>query len=89
LSTVVPQIINSAAFQNSVIFIVWDEGTTNTGGGGQVPALVVSPFTPAGFRWAGALDHYDLLRTIEDAWKLAPLGQSASATAMTPFFTGR
>jgi acid phosphatase len=89
LSTVVPQIINSAAFQNSVIFIVWDEGTTNTGGGGQVPALVVSPFTPAGFRWAGALDHYDLLRTIEDAWKLAPLGQSASATAMTAFFTGR
>jgi acid phosphatase len=89
LSTVVPQIINSTSFKNSVLFILWDEGTTNTGGGGLIPALVVSPFTPAGFRWAGALDHYDVLRTIEDAWKLAPLGKSASATAMKPFFAGR
>jgi acid phosphatase len=89
LSTVVPQIINSTSFKNSVLFILWDEGTTNTGGGGLIPALVVSPFTPAGFRWAGALDHYDVLRTIEDAWKLAPLGKSASATAMKEFFGGR
>ena len=89
LSAVVPQIIGAPAFKNSVLFILWDEGTTNSGGGGRIPALVVSPFTPAGFRWAGALDHYDLLRTIEDAWKLKPLGQSASATAMKEFFTGR
>ncbi len=89
LSTVVPQIIGSPAFKNSVLFILWDEGTTNSGGGGRIPAVVVSPFTPAGFRWAGALDHYDLLRTIEDAWKLKPLGKSASATAMKEFFPGR
>jgi phosphatidylinositol-3-phosphatase len=89
LSNVVPQIIGAPAFKNSVLFILWDEGTTNSGGGGQIPALVVSPFTPAGFRWAGALDHYDLLRTIEDAWRLKPLGKSASATAMKEFFPGR
>jgi acid phosphatase len=89
LSRVVPKIINSPVFAHSVIFILWDEGTTTIGGGGRIPALVISPWTPAGFRWAGAADHYDLLRTIEDAWGLPPLGQTASATAMKEFFPGR
>lgn len=89
LSKVVPRIVNSPSFAHSVLFILWDEGTTSTGGGGRIPALVVSPWTPAGFRWAGGLDHYDLLRTIEDAWKLKPLGKSATATAMKEFFGGR
>ena len=32
------------------------------------------------------MTHYSLLRTIEDGWSLPPLGQTASATAMTAFF---
>jgi hypothetical protein len=32
------------------------------------------------------LSHYSLLRTIEDAWKLLPLGLAAGAPAMAEFF---
>jgi hypothetical protein len=86
LSTILPQIIQSPAFANSALFLVWDEGTTNIGGGGQVPLVVVSPMTPPGTRDSSQGSHYSVLRTIEDAWKLAPLGQSAGATALTAFF---
>src|SRR5258708_10381853 len=59
---------------------------TTAGGGGHIPLIVASPMTPAGTRVAQAATHYSLLRTIEDAWGLSPLGQSASATALSGFF---
>jgi phosphatidylinositol-3-phosphatase len=86
LSNLVPQILASPAFSNAVLFLLWDEGTTSAGGGGRIPALVVSQSTPAGFRSAAPLNHYNVLRTIEDAWRLPPLGHAASATAMGEFF---
>jgi hypothetical protein len=86
LSSVVEQILPSPAFANSVLFLTWDEGTTNSGGGGHVPLIVASPRTPAGLRSSTPFTHYSVLRTIEDAWGLAPLGQSADASALTEFF---
>jgi len=32
------------------------------------------------------MNHYDTLRTIEDAWGLPALGNAAAATALTEFF---
>ncbi len=87
LSGVVPEIVGSPAFSNSVLFLLWDEGTTSTGGGGLVPAIVVSNWTKAGLKSTTALNHYSVLRTIEDAWKLPRLGHAATAQAMTEFFT--
>ena len=87
LSQVVPYITSTKDFANSVLFVVWDEGTTSTGGGGVVPMIVVSPLAKKGFRSTVAETHYSLLRTIEDAWGLAPLGQASSAVAMTEYFT--
>jgi regulation of enolase protein 1 (concanavalin A-like superfamily) len=86
LSTVVPKILQSPAFKNSVLFLTWDEGVTAAGGGGHIPLIVASPYTPAGLRVSTPVNHYSLLRTIEDAWNLAPLAQSANATAMSQFF---
>src|SRR5919204_1963856 len=86
LSTVVPQILQSPAFANSVLFLTWDEGTTTAGGGGHITLIVVSGQTPAGLQVITSAGHYSLLRTIEDAWKLAALGQSAGATALSRFF---
>jgi Fibronectin type III domain len=48
--------------------------------------LVVSPLAKPGFKSTVAANHYSLLRTIQDAWGLLPLGQSATARAMTEFF---
>jgi phosphatidylinositol-3-phosphatase len=87
LSTVVPEILGSPAFSNSVLFLLWDEGTTTIGGGGLVPAVVVSNWTRAGLTSTTALNHYSVLRTIEDAWSLPRLGHAATAQAMTEFFT--
>src|SRR5262249_33726347 len=86
LSVNVPKILQSPAFKNSALFLVWDEGVTNVNGGGHVPLIVASSQTPAGLRVATASNHFSLLRTIEDAWGLAPLGPTPNATALSQFF---
>ena len=96
LSTVVPQILASPAWQNNdVLFITFDEGTSTNGccgfdpGGGQVVTLVISPRARQdGFASNVAYNHYSLLRTIEQAWGLPYLGHAGDATiqSMTDFF---
>ncbi len=76
----VPQITGSPAFAGSVLFITWDEGTTNDGGGGHVATIVVAPGMAAGARFTAAGSHYSILRTIEDAWGMPPLGGAATAS---------
>jgi phosphatidylinositol-3-phosphatase len=82
----VPPIMSNPSFATSALFLVWDEGTTSIGGGGQVPLIVISPLVPPAFQLATPADHFSLLRTIEDAWSLGALGQSASAASLTGFF---
>jgi phosphatidylinositol-3-phosphatase len=86
LKTFVPRITGSPAFADSVLFITFDEGTSDIGGGGRVATVVVSPLTPAGFTSATAYSHYSILRTIEDAWGLGCLGKACGATDMGAFF---
>jgi phospholipase C len=80
LGNVVPTITGSAAFRDGgVLFITWDEGSTNAGccadtWGGHVVTLVISPKSISGLRSSVAENHYSLLRTIEDAFHLAHLG---------------
>ena len=92
LASVVPGILASSAFKNGgALFITWDEGSTAAGccgnaSGGQVATLVVAPNSIVGLRSTTNETHYSLLRTIEDAWGLAPLGQAANAAAMREYF---
>jgi len=87
LSTYVPAILASPAWDgNSVLFIVFDEGTTATGGGGRIPFIVVSGRTPAGTVVSTPYNHYNLLATIEQSWGLPRLGNSSGAAVMTDFF---
>jgi hypothetical protein len=94
LSNVVPTITGSAAFRNGgVLFITWDEGSTNAGccgdtWGGHVATLVISPRSIPGFRSSVAENHYGLLRTIEDAFHLAHLGAAgwSSNVALKEYF---
>jgi phospholipase C len=71
------------ALQQTVVFVVFDEGTTNVHGGGHVPALALGTDVRPHSRSAAVTNHYGLLRTIEDAWGLARLGRSASAVPIT------
>ena len=86
LKAFVPRIKNSTAFQNSLLVITWDEGSTSLGGGGKVATIVISPRTTAGKRSAIAHNHYSLLRTIEDAWGLGCLNKTCTANDMREFF---
>jgi hypothetical protein len=75
----VPQIVDSPAFANSVLFITFDEGSSDTNGGGHIATIVASPGMTPGSRFDGQANHYSLLRTIEQAWGLPLLGEAANA----------
>ena len=71
--------------RGSVVFIVFDEGRAwhRQGGGGRVAAIVAGPLVRRDSGSAIPLNHYSLLRTIEQAWRLPLLGRSASAQPIT------
>lgn len=94
LASFVPAILQSSAWRNGgVLFITWDEGTTDAGccgtaGGGHVPTLVIAANGKPGYRSSLLYTHYSLLRTIEDAWRLGYLGHAGdpATNAMAEFF---
>lgn len=94
LRNVVPTILGSSAFRNGgVLFITFDEGSTSAGccgdtWGGHVATLVISPRSIGGFRSGVAENHYGLLRTIEDGFRLAHLNAASwsSNVAMREYF---
>lgn len=86
LRSFVPRIIDSPAFADSVLFITWDEGSTDIGGGGHVATIVVSPLVAAGTVSTIPHSHYSLLRTIEDAWGFDCLGHACAADDLAEFF---
>jgi len=76
-------VLASPQLAGSVVFVVFDEGTTDIGGGGEVAALVLGPLVRPGSTYARPTSHYGLLRTIEDAWGLPLLGASRSTSPIT------
>jgi acid phosphatase len=76
-------LLASGELEGGVVFVVFDEGTGSLGGGGRVPALVIGPLVRRGSRANVSLDHYSLLRTIEDSWGLPRLGRSRTAIPIT------
>jgi phosphatidylinositol-3-phosphatase len=68
---------------NSVVFVVFDEGSTSIRGGGHTLALALGTAVRPRSSFAGITGHYGLLRTIEQAWGLPLLGRSARATPVT------
>ena len=67
----------------TVVFVVFDEGSTNIRGGGHTVALAVGKALRPGSRYTGVTGHYGVLRTIEQAWGLPLLGRSAHVAPVT------
>ncbi len=94
LSSFVPQILGSPAWKDDgVLFIIWDEGTTNASccgyaAGGHTIALVIAAKGKMGYQSQTAYTHYSVLRTIEEGWGLGLLGGAADpgTKAMADFF---
>jgi phosphatidylinositol-3-phosphatase len=64
---------------NTVVFVIFDEGTVRN----HVPALAAGTAVRPATRLTVRSGHYSLLRTIEDAWRLPRLGASARARPIT------
>jgi hypothetical protein len=69
--------------KNTVIFVVFDEGSTSIGGGGHVPLLALGSAVKPHSRYTAWTSHYGLLRTIEEALGLRRIGASARAEPIT------
>jgi hypothetical protein len=65
------------------LVLTYDEGSSDAGccggaaRGGHIATIVLGPDVPAGRRDARELDHYGVLRSIEDAFGLGHLGAAA------------
>jgi acid phosphatase len=70
---------------DTAVFVTFDEGKwiDKRGGGGRVATIVAGPLVRPHSVSTAPLDHYSLLRTIEDSWGLPALGRSASARPIT------
>jgi hypothetical protein len=93
LRQVVPNITTSPAYlDGGLLVITWDEGNTADGccgglaQGGHVVTILASPVARTGFTSDVPETHYHLLRTIEDAWGLTPLGHAADVAPMSEYF---
>jgi acid phosphatase len=64
----------------TVVFVTFDEGVSDAGGGGAVLTLAVGTAVRRGAVFARPTNHYGLLRTIEDAWGLPRLRLAKTAT---------
>ncbi len=80
LQSVLPPLLQ---LPHTVVFVVFDEGTTNVRGGGHVPALALGTAVRVGSRYDRVTSHCGLLRTIEDAWSLPRPGCSARIAPIT------
>ena len=86
LSTFIPKLLKSPAMKGSALFLTWDEGSSNLGGGGRIATVVIGPTVKKGYHSAKRHTHYSLLRTIENAWGLGCLNRSCSANDLREFF---
>lgn len=92
LQNMVSQITSSPAWKdNGALYVTWDEGNggdyrglssagaiTPSGGGGHVLTLVIEPGLSGGTVLSQPMDHYSLLKTIEDNFGVSQLGLSAN-----------
>jgi phosphatidylinositol-3-phosphatase len=67
----------------TVVFVVFDEGSSTVRGGGHTAALALGKAVRSGSRFTAVTSHYGILRTIEQAWGLPLLGHSAHVAPIT------
>jgi hypothetical protein len=68
---------------DTAVFVVFDEGTSDTGGGGTVPLLVLGTAVRPHAVFSRRTSHYGVLRTQEALLGLRPLDHARSAPLIT------
>ena len=82
LQAFVPLVTASPDWAHTLLIVTFDEGTTNTNGGGHVYTAAAAPWlTHANV--ATTYNHFSVLRTIEEVYGLPFLGGAATATTIS------
>jgi len=82
-------LINSSAFQDSVLIYTWDEGDVNDMAhqGGHIATILISPKVRAGFQSSTMYQHQSTLKLTMQLLAISDFpGAAASAPDMTEFF---
>lgn len=66
-------LVRWAAAHDTLLIVTWDEGYDR---GNTIPTILLGPMVRPG-RYGKRIDHYNVLRTIEDMYALAPTGAAA------------
>lgn len=89
LSTNIQPLLSNAAFKDSLLIIVFDEAedTDVEHGGGQVPAVLVSPLVKPGYQSTTFYQHESVLRLTMEGLGVSDFpGSASSAPDMAEFF---
>ncbi len=84
LQAFLPQVFDAPDWAHTLLVVSFDEGTSDTLGGGRVFTMVARQGL-AHFTSSTVHDHYGLLRTIEDILGLPCLGAACGATPLDEF----
>ena len=85
LAATVPPLLRELG-PHGLLILTWDEGSSDSGccvvaHGGHIATILAGPDVRAGSRESQPVDHYGVLRTVEDALGLARLGGARSSSA--------
>ncbi len=72
------KLVDWADRNDSLVVLTWDEGYDPQN---SIPTILLGPMVKPG-RYAQRIDHYNVLRTIEDAYRLPHAGKSADVAAL-------
>jgi hypothetical protein len=91
LAHLVPALIHELG-AHGILFLTWDEGTSDRGccklaHGGHIATIVAGPDVIRGARGSTSYTHYSILRTVENAFGLAPLRHAAGARSFDALFS--
>ena len=80
LQTNLSPYVDWARTHNSLLIVTWDEDDGSEGN--QIPTIFVGPMVKPG-EYSEQIDHYNVLRTLEDMYGLPHLGNSSKAKPIT------
>jgi acid phosphatase len=72
----VPRLLKALG-PHGYLVLTFDEGSSSLHGGGRITTVVAGPGVVRGRTSGAPVDHYGVLRTIEDTFGLAHLGAAA------------
>jgi len=83
LSRLVPRLMRQLG-PHGLLVLTFDEGVSNSGGGGWIATILAGPDVPHGIEIRRVATHYSLLASLEDRFALPRLGSAVYAQALAP-----